>query len=145
MGGEFERSARKVESAGIAVRMMTLPAGTDGSSSGGVITISQQLDSRNRLLVLFHELVHELWHAAKVDVIDKSRQQMEFEAESVAYVTAAVIGLDHPSARDYLLNWKATPRQLQDSLLVIQRMVRKVLSILEVPFDVPHVPEALVA
>jgi hypothetical protein len=145
MESEFQRCLAKVRASGIEVKLVTMPAGTDGSSSGGTIKINQALDSRSRLLVLFHELVHEIWHASDFDSVDKTRQQKEFEAEAVAFVTAAAMGLSHPSARDYLLHWRATPGQLQTSLLIIQRMVRKLLVLLEIPFDVPHTAEALVA
>jgi hypothetical protein len=124
-----------------------LPAGTEGTSAGGCIRIDERLDSHNRILVLLHELTHELWHAHVPADEDpaRSRQQKEFEAEAVAFVAASVMGLEHPTARDYLLNWQATPEQLHQSLLVIQRMVRRVLTLLEIPFDVPHTAEALVA
>lgn len=144
-GETLARCIHKVEAAGIKVRVTQMPPGTDGSSSGGRISIEQRLDSRNQLFVLLHELVHELWHAADIDNVEKSRRQQEFEAEAVAFVAASVMGLEHPSARDYLLNWKATPDTLQASLLIIQSMVRKVLTLLEIPFDVLHTPEALVA
>jgi hypothetical protein len=103
------------------------------------------LDSRNRLLVLFHELTHELWHHQELaEDPDRSLAQLEFEAESVAYVVGAVMGIDHPGARDYLLHWEATPELLHRSLVTIQSMVRRVLVILEIPFDVLDVPEAMV-
>lgn len=142
---QFDRCVKRVQAAGIEVVLTRLPHGIEGSASDGRITIDERLDSRNQLFVLLHELTHALWHTLDIAQEDKSRQQQEFEAEAVAFVAAAVMGLDHPSARDYLLNWQATPELLQASLLVIQRMVRQVLSILEIPFDVPHTVEALVA
>ena len=62
-----------------------------------------------------------------------------------SFVVAAVLGLDHPSARDYLLTYQTTAEQLKQSLAVIQVMVRQVLRILELPFDVMHHPQALAA
>src|SRR5665811_2038943 len=69
--------------------------------------------------------------------------QVEFEAESVAYVVARAMGLEHPGARDYLLHWRATPELLHRSLVTIQHMVRRILILLEVTYDVPHTTEAL--
>lgn len=67
-----------------------------------------------------------------------------------------VLPLLHPSwwrpwsawntpARDYLLNYQVTADRLLHSLAMIQVMVRHMLRILELPFDVMHQPEALVA
>ncbi len=143
---DFQRCVRKVEAAGIEVRIEPLFDGALGGSSGGLIRLAPGLDSRNRLFVLLHELVHELWHQQEAAMsLGRSKIQKEFEAESVAFVAAAVMGLEHPSARDYLLHWQATPADLHLSLLTIQAMVRQVLVLLEIPFDVPHTPEALVA
>lgn len=143
---DFQRCRRKVEAAGIEVRIEPLFDGALGGSSGGLIRLAPGLDSRNRLFVLLHELVHELWHQQGAAIaLDRSKAQKEFEAESVAFVAAAVMGLEHPGARDYLLRWRATPEDLRLSLLTIQSMVRQVLVLLEIPFDVPHTPEALVA
>jgi hypothetical protein len=143
---EFQRAVRKIEAAGIEVRIEPLFDGALGTSSGGLIRIAPGLDSRNRLFVLLHELTHELWHRKDdPERASRSRVQREFEAESVAYVAAAAMGLEHPGARDYLLNWQATPELLQQSLLSIQSMTRQVLVLLELLFDVPHTPEALAA
>ncbi len=101
-------------------------------------------DSRNRLFTLVHEVVHQVWHHDLQDPA-ATRQQLEFEAESVSFVVAAVMGLEHPSARDYLLTYQTTAEQLKRSLAVIQVMVRQVLRLLELPFDVMHQPEALAA
>lgn len=143
---DFQRCVRKVEAAGIEVRIEPLFDGALGGSSRGRIRLAPGLDSRNRLFVLLHELTHEVWHQQEASItLDRSAAQKEFEAESVAFVAAAVMGLEHPGARDYLLHWRATPELLQLSLLTIQSMVRQVLVLLEIPFDVPHTPEALVA
>ncbi len=143
---EYQRCLRKVTATGITVMHQPLSGTTLGLSRPGQIAIATGLDSRNRLFVLLHELTHALWHQTE-DGPDpeRSRQQAEFEAEAVAYVAAAVMGLEHPGARDYLLNWRATPELLHRSLVFIQAMVRRVLVVLEIPFDVPHTPEALIA
>jgi hypothetical protein len=142
---EFQRAVAKIAAHGIRVVIQPLLSGATGTSSGGLIRIAPGLDSRNRLIVLFHELTHELWHHQELAFDpDRSRAQLEFEAEAVAYVVASVLGIAHPSARDYLLQWEATPELLHRSLVTIQSMVRRVLVILEIPFDVLDVPEALV-
>jgi len=146
MEQEYQRCVRKIEATGIRVMHQPLSGTTLGLSRPGQIAITTGLDSRNRLFVLLHELTHALWHQQEDGPDpDRSRAQAEFEAESVAYVAAHVMGLEHPGARDYLLNWQATPELLHRSLVSIQSMVRRVLVLLEIPFDVPHTSEALVA
>ncbi len=146
MEQELSRCVAKVEAAGITVVFARLYGTTLGVSQRGTITISDDLDTRNQLFVLLHELVHELYHQHElIPDSSRTRHQAEFEAESVAFVVAAVMGIEHPSARDYLLNWQATPELLHQSLIAIQMMVKRVLVLLEIPFDVPTTPEALIA
>ena len=107
-----------------------LPAGVQGMSRGGSITIRPGLDSRNRLAVLLHELVHEIEHQAE-DMAAKTRGQRELEAESVTYVVLAVLGIEIPTSPDYVLTWDGTVEQLRASMSTIQRLVRWVLSMIE--------------
>jgi hypothetical protein len=146
MAAELARCIIKVENAGIAVRIRKTFGTSLGQSTPGRITISEDLDSRNQLFVLLHELTHELFHQRPLVVNEtRTRAQAEFEAESVAYVAASVMGIEHPGARDYLLHWEATPKQLQQSMFAIQTMVKRVVVLLEIPFDAPATPEALIA
>lgn len=146
MAAELARCIIKVENFGVQVRIRKTFGTTLGQSTPGRIVISEDLDSRNQLFVLLHELTHELFHQRRIIVDEtRTRKQAEFEAESVAYVAAAVMGIEHPSARDYLLHWGATPKQLQQALFTIQTMVKRILVLLEIPFDAPATPEALIA
>ncbi len=131
--GLYNRCVARVEAEGISVQEKILPAGVYGVSQGvEFILIHRKLDSRNRLFVLIHELVHNRWHQRNREREDVLQGQREFEAESVAYVVAATLGLEHPGARDYLLHWGATPEQLTTSLGVIQKLVKDVCRILRV-------------
>jgi len=141
----YQLCVAKIRAQGIGVEETTrLPHGVMGVSRPGQIVIDPRQDSRNRLFTLLHELVHQTWHHDLQDPTG-TPQQLEFEAESVTYVVASVVGLEHPSARDYLLNYQVTADHLLYSLAVIQVMVRHMLRILELPFDVMHQPEALAA
>lgn len=129
----FQRCVKRVEATGVTVQEQILKNGVQGVSRGTeFIIIHRKLDSRNRLFVLCHELVHQRHHQTNRERADVSQGQAEFEAESVSYVVAATMGLDHPSAADYLINWGATPEKLHDSLGVIQRLVKDVCAILDV-------------
>lgn len=141
----YDLCVAKIRAQGIAVEeTIRLPHGVMGLSRPGQIVIDNRQDSRNRLFTLIHELVHQTWHHDLQDPA-ATQQQLEFEAESVTYVVASVVGLEHPSARDYLLNYQVTAERLLQSLAIIQVMVRHLLRILELPFDVMHQPEALAA
>lgn len=145
VGEAYQLCLAKVRATGVVVEESTTVGwGTAGFSTPGKIVIDARLDSRNRLFTLVHELVHQHWHH-QLDDPNLSRQRLEFEAESVSFVVAAIMGLEHPTARDYLLVYQLTADELRQSLAVIQMMVRQVMRILELPFEVMHQPEALVA
>ena len=131
-GRLYAHCVERIEEHGIEVREEPLPLGIGGVSRCGVIAISTRLtDSRNQLFTLTHELVHELAHQIP-DRERVERGQAEFEAEATSYVVAAVLGLEHPTARDYLISWKTTAETLKASLGVIQHLTRSALRILKV-------------
>jgi len=143
MAAEFRRLVNKIQAHGVDVTLQPLSTTHLGRSRPGTIVVSNRLDSRNQIFVMLHELTHQLWHHDGADDPDRDLRQVEFEAESVAYVVARAMGLEHPGARDYLLHWRATPELLHRSLVTIQHMVRRILILLEVTYDVPHTTEAL--
>ena len=126
----YQQVRARVEAVGIRVEERMLPAGVQGMSRGGSITIRPGLDSRNRLAVLLHEFVHEIEHQTE-DTAAKTRGQRELEAESVTYVVLAVHGIEIPTSPDYVLTWDGTVEQLRASMSTIQRLVRRVLSMIE--------------
>ena len=97
-------------------------------SQGKRITITTGMGSRQRVAVLLHELAHELGHYGP-DKAQHTREQKELEAESVAFVVGAVLGLELPSSADYITNWNGSPEQLKASLCVIQRLTKACLAI----------------
>jgi hypothetical protein len=118
----------RIVEAGIAIEERRLPHGTEGVSRGGLILVNSALDSRRRLFVLLHELAHELGHRGP-ERTEVSREQLELEAESVAFVVASALGLESPHSADYLLNWHGTAEQLKASLGQIQKLAKQVLAI----------------
>lgn len=126
--GLYHDLAGKIRAAGISVEEKPLPSGTQGVSQGGEITINTGMGSRQRVAVLLHELAHELGHHGP-DQAQHTREQKELEAEAVAFVVAAVLGLEIPSSADYVLNWHGSPEQLKASLGVIQRLTKACLAI----------------
>jgi hypothetical protein len=123
----------RIVASGIAIEERSLPPGTEGVSKGGLIVVNSTLDSRRRILVLLHELTHELAHHTPQGPA-KTVQQRELEAESVAFVVGAILGIENPNSADYVLNWEGTPLELKASLGTIMSLVRQVLAIVQ-PLD----------
>jgi hypothetical protein len=120
----------KVEESGHAVDERRLPSGRQGMTSPeGTITVATGLDSRNRTMVLLHELAHALEHF-RDDRQEASREQKELEAESASAVVCAMLGIVHPTARDYILMYAGDAEGLKASLAVIRRIVGKMVMLL---------------
>jgi len=125
----YEAARQRVVAAGIDVAEVDLPTGIQGASVGGRVLIKAGLDSRSKVLVLAHEVSHELAHHG--DESDgTSRQIRELEAESVAFVVGRVLGVDNPFSADYLINYGIEPEALKAALTTVQRLVRRVVAII---------------
>jgi hypothetical protein len=117
-----------VEASGIAVEERSLPGGVQGVSQGGRIVLRAGLDSRSRLLVLAHELCHELAHQGD-GAGEKPRQVRELEAEATAFVVGTALGVESPFSADYLLSHGVDAAALRSALTTVQRLARAVLAI----------------
>ncbi len=116
MEGLYRYLKRKVEE-------KLLPPGRQGSTApDGTIALARGLDSRNRIMVLLHELAHALEHF-RDERQDVPRDQRELEAESAAMVVCALLGIEHPTARDYILMYRGDAEGLKASLSAIRRIV----------------------
>ncbi len=121
---------QRIEAAGFVIDERPLPLGRQGSVTPyKLITLSNSLDSRNRIMVLLHELAHGLEHFRE-DRRHDHRFQQELEAESASAVVCAMLGLEHPSARDYILSYHGTAAELKTSLSVVKRIVAQMAAIL---------------
>ena len=93
--------------------------------------------SAHKAPVLLHELAHIIaGHTAKKDekteeVISWTIQDRECQVEAAAYVLCRMLGADHPSAADYLLNYQIDSGKLQSHLDVIGKVVRQIRAILK--------------
>lgn len=83
-----------------------LPNGAQGSSHGGLIKLAPEAGTKT----LIHEIAHELLHKEK----KSSREIMELEAESVAYVVGYTLGLKDLSSPNYLALWTADSEKIMD-------------------------------
>jgi N-terminal domain of anti-restriction factor ArdC len=122
--------ASRIEEAGFVIEERPLPIGRQGSVNPYKrITLSDSLDSRTRVMVLLHELAHGLEHFREERTHDH-RAQQELEAESASAVVCAMLGLEHPVARDYLLSYHVTATELKASLGAVKRIVGQMVVIL---------------
>lgn len=120
----------RIEEAGFVIEERPLPIGRQGSVNPyKVITLSDALDSRTRVMVLLHELAHGLEHFREERRHDH-RDQQELEAESASAVVCAMLRMEHPAARDYLLSYHATATDLKASLSAVKRIVSQMVAIL---------------
>jgi hypothetical protein len=107
-----------------------LPEGHPGSCNPtGRIAIDERQDPRSKILTLAHELAHHCGHFGEVRK-DLTPADMELQAEATSVAVGAMLGLEHPSARDYLLAWHGTRDKLRRHCQAIQRLVGRVIDIL---------------
>lgn len=126
----YQFLSARIEEAGFTIREKRLLPGRQGSTSPtGVITLADNLDSRTRIMVVLHELAHGLEHF-RAERLEAHRLQMELEAESASAVVCAMLGLEHPSARDYILSYHGSAEDLKASLGAVKRIVGKMVTLL---------------
>lgn len=106
--------------------------GANGTFSGGIISILESLPTAQKAKTLIHEWAHGLMHgdfSAKYD-----KQQVELEAESVAFCVCHVLGLDTSEYTfGYLAGWGGndTVKMLKPSAERIQKATHQILSDIE--------------
>jgi hypothetical protein len=103
-----------------------------GLASKRTIRINAKLSVAHKATVLLHELSHIVaGHTQpKDDAPTWTRQDRELQVEAASYVLCRMLGAEHPSSRDYLLNHRVQPGQLSAHLEVIGSIVRQVRTIL---------------
>jgi hypothetical protein len=103
-----------------------------GMASPTSIRINARMDFPQKAAALMHETAHILAGHHKSG---KSLQQREMEVESATYVLCRMLGVEHPAAADYLINYQVEPNQLRDNLETITKLVKEVKAVLLVGFD----------
>jgi hypothetical protein len=111
---------------GIAIDSVDDLGGALGTSSGGHIQLLRGLSPAMEFTTLVHEYAHELLH--RVDDRPASRDDIELEAEAVAFAVGTAVGLDvSNAARDYIHLYRGDHEALARSLNRIQRAVSAIL------------------
>jgi hypothetical protein len=137
IGGDHEPAYRRLLrvafDAGIVVDWETLDPGHYGTSFGGRIVLAEALraDSGQRTLVLAHELGHERLHKTAEVRRVTPRHLREQQAEGVAYVVGAHLGIDARHAPAYAALYGGTAESIRASLDAIAKGSRWVIEWLD--------------
>jgi hypothetical protein len=109
---------------------MHMPEGHPGSCTPtGRIAIDERHAPRSKILTLVRELAHHCGHFGEARK-DLTPCDMELQAEATGVAVGAMLGLEHPSARDHPLCWHGTRDELRHHCQAIQRLVGRVTDIL---------------
>ncbi|MBE0536767.1 MAG: DUF1738 domain-containing protein [Phycisphaerae bacterium] len=97
-----------------------------GYSAGGRIVLNSQLQGAEAFSTLVHEMAHELLH--RDDSAAANRTIREIEAEAVAFVVCAGIGLEmNTASSDYIQLYDGEKEHLMKSLGRIQGTAAEIL------------------
>lgn len=105
----YEVAVQVAEAEGFTCQQEARSDGIQGWSHKKIITVKSGRDSLSTFNTFLHEYAHGLLHW---DGIERTRQQKEGEAESVAYIVAAHFGLHNPFSSDYLISWENDEKSL---------------------------------
>ena len=102
--------------------------GPEGISKGGSIVIDSRLTPTEEFSVLAHELAHEMLHHG-AEKGKQSKQLVETEAESVAYVVCHAFGIDtRDRTNEYIQLYKGNSEVLANSLTSIRKTASKIIT-----------------
>lgn len=107
------RAVTFAEGRGIPIERCDLPGRMMGcyNRSQQTIALRPDLPPLQALKTLLHELAHALMHAGATP--HKTRERIELEAESCAFVVCDALGLDTSSySFTYLASWTDDPKEL---------------------------------
>ncbi len=143
LGGEdpppelWEAVAEQIAAAGFALDRGPIegPAGPKGVTNflEKTVTVRDDLGSAQSLKTEIHELGHVLMHADAKQERMTSRDRIEVEAESVAYVVCDILGVDAGEySIPYVANWAGADIQLvQDTAHRVLAAARTIVAGLE--------------
>ncbi len=126
-----DRMIARIRAEGVQVTERKLKAGVQGMATEKSITLSTLIpDSRNKLATISHEYAHFTSHFGAT-AKDKSKAQLELEADAVSFVVMHRLGIHYEFTADYLLSFGVTPDQLRASLATINGISRRIFRLLE--------------
>jgi antirestriction protein ArdC len=129
--GYLGRLVQFVASQNIALEYDCGIAPARGMSSGGKITLLPDLSPAEHLATLAHECAHEMLHRGERRK-ETTHTVRETEAEAVAFVVCAAIGLDvNTTCSDYVQLHGGDKTTLAESLAIIQQTASVILQAIE--------------
>jgi hypothetical protein len=124
-----------ITDAGVVITRLEDLGGAHGYSQPGRITILESLTLADSTAVLIHEFAHELLHQ-RGDDRPPSKTVRETEAEAVAFIVSAAIGIrSSVDATDYIQLYDGDADTLRQSLHRVQATAKTILS--ELPLNMP--------
>ena len=98
----------------------------DGKTDGKTIWVSARKNSAQMICSYLHELAHCLiGHQDKESEAYKtSPERKELEAEAVAYLVSACLGIENPDASLYISGWNGSKEGLEDSAFEVAYLLQ---------------------
>jgi len=108
---------------------------SDGWTDGKKIAVAVRPNESQRIAACLHELAHNfLGHTGehqRGDISFSGRTLKETEAEAVAFIAAACLGLDNQGSALYVQNWGGDKEKLEKSAIRIlgaaEKLVRRIM------------------
>ena len=123
-----DRLAGLARARGLTVAFHALQPGLLGLSTGqGAIVIREGEPAGNQCQTILHELAHE-WCHGRPEREKFARQQLECQAEAVAYVCCTALAIPAPNAPRYLALYGVTGEVIAANLEAIRAGAAKVLA-----------------
>lgn len=130
-GDSLDRLMRFACESGIAVEFVDDLGGAEGVSLGSRIKLLTGKPDAEQVMVLTHELAHELIHKQSRKVAGEKNRR-ELEAEAVAFIVGNAIGLDMSTASaDYIRLYDGNADALTESLDGISKAAKIILGALD--------------
>ncbi len=127
VSGYRERLVKFVETQGIDLSYSEKIGPAKGLSHGGKITLLSGMQPAEEFSTLVHEIGHEMLHRGERRTLT-TKSVRETEAEAVAFVVCAAIGLNTGTASaDYIALWNGDGNLLRESLEAVQQTAAVIL------------------
>ena len=95
-----------------------LTGNSRGYSDGTKLVVSEMSNDTDKTKTLIHETAHHIVHTGKDKAEKVSRETMEVEAESVAYLVCSYLGLDYSLSKQYVKGYQAGIQDARHGLII---------------------------
>ena len=110
------------------------------ATQNDTIAINSLLNEKEQVHTLFHEIAHQVLKHTKSN--DLSRGLKEFEADTVAYLTMKILGIDNEQVKaetkHYITNWVGSDNKCKELLTdkEVRRLLKAVDTIIKAGEDI---------